>query len=197
MSTPAKGRSRRLLILAAILLVFCIVGAIALTHILDLRRYSLEYREMITEYSVEYALDPYLVAAVIHCESSGRADAVSKSGAIGLMQIMPETGDWIADKLEIKDFEAEKLNEPEINVRMGCWYLNFLMGRFSSNIVNVLAAYNAGHGNVDKWLEDGGLSEDGQLKNIPFEETDAYVEKVLYAYEKYQTLYPDAFEAGD
>ncbi|MEL7608971.1 MAG: lytic transglycosylase domain-containing protein [Bacillota bacterium] len=197
MSVPAKRRSRSLLILAAILLVLCIVGAITLTHILELRRYKLDYKELIAEYSAEYEIDPYLVAAVIHCESSGRADAVSKSGAIGLMQIMPETGEWIAEKLGMKKFKSEKLTDPEVSIRMGCWYLEFLMERFSSNVVNVLAAYNAGHGNVDKWLEDGGLSEDGQLKNIPFEETDAYVEKVLYAYEKYQALYPDAFQAGD
>ena len=108
------------------------------------------------------------------------------------MQIMPETGEWIAGKLK-EPYDEETLQEPEQNIRYGCWYLEFLFERFSDPDT-VLAAYNAGHNAVRKWLQNSDYSDDGEsLQVIPYDETRNYVEKVRRAYEKYKDLYPQAF----
>jgi soluble lytic murein transglycosylase len=174
-----------------IIIVFLSVSAVLLSRVLEKRTYKIVYKDLIMNYSQLYDLDPFLVAAVIHCESDNRPNAVSRSGAIGLMQIMPDTGKWIAEKLGIKNYTDEKLNEPDINIRLGCWYLRFLYDRYNGNMTNMLAAYNAGHGNADKWLSDEDLTKEGQLQDIPFKETKDYVEKVLRAYDKYKTLYSE------
>ena len=108
---------------------------------------------------------------------------------MGLMQIMPETGEWIAGKIGIEDFNAEMLEDPEVNIEMGVWYLDYLAERFDGETDTVIAAYNAGHGNVEKWLNDGQYSADGRtLAEIPFEETRNYVKKVNRAYEIYSKI---------
>ncbi|MDL2218685.1 lytic transglycosylase domain-containing protein [Christensenellaceae bacterium OttesenSCG-928-M15] len=192
-SPKKKHTALQLLVLLA-LLVVALILALVVAKKLEMRTYKLNYPELISKYSSEYAIDPYLVAAVIHCESSNRETVVSRSGAIGLMQVMPETGEWIAGKLKIESFDPEALKDPGTNIRFGCWYLCFLLERYDGNIPNAVAAYNAGHGNVDKWLLDASISNEGTLENIPFPETDQYVEKVQRAHEKYETLYPDAFK---
>lgn len=176
-----------------ILLLVGVIAALYLSRLLELREYSLEYRDTIAEYAQEYSLDPYLVAAVIHCESSGDPNAVSRSGARGLMQVMPATGTWIAEKLEIGNYDDDRLFEPELNIRFGCWYLRFLSERFDGNLINIIAAYNAGQGNVEEWLKDASISSDGQLEDIPFDETAKYVKKVQRACQKYMELYPESF----
>ena len=170
------------------------MGYCAFWHIISTgrpkkRTYRLMYPDIVMEMSAEYDVDPYLVAAVIHCESSNNKEAVSPVGAMGLMQIMPDTGGWIAGKLEMEDFTEKQLFEPETNIRFGCWYLNYLSDKFDGNRISVLAAYNGGPGNVEKWLNDERYSQGGQLTYIPFPETERYIEKVQRAYEKYLTLY--------
>lgn len=189
-----KGRGTFIYIaVAALLLLLAVATALYLGRVLERRTYKLKYPELIKLYSVEYSLDPYLVASVIHIESSNKKDAVSSAGALGLMQVMPETGKWIAGKLAVEPFSSDMLFEPELNIRFGCWYLEFLTERFKQDRFLVLAAYNAGHGNVEKWLKDPLLSKDGQLTDIPFRETKNYVEKVQRAYEKYKRLYKNSF----
>lgn len=154
------------------------------------RFYPLEYEEYIVAYAQENDIDPYMVAAVIHTESGFDANAVSRSGAMGLMQIMPETGEWIAGKFDMQDFSSDKLFEPETNIKFGCWYLNFLEDTFDGDKTLVWAGYNAGQGRVKEWLADASLSGDGKtLDSIPYEETDKYVKKVEKAYQKYKEFY--------
>lgn len=179
----------RAVTLSLALLILLCAAAYFLSGVAQRRTYRLLYPDIVTEMAAEYGVDPYLAAAVIHCESSNNKDAVSPVGAVGLMQIMPDTGAWIAEKLEMDDFTEERLFEPEVNVRMGCWYIDYLTDRFHGNMTLVLAAYNAGPGNVQKWLEDERISENGMLTEIPFPETERYIEKVQRAYEKYLTLY--------
>ncbi|MDD6045386.1 MAG: lytic transglycosylase domain-containing protein [Clostridia bacterium] len=179
----------RAVTLSLALLILLCAAAYFLSGVAQRRTYRLLYPDIVTEMAAEYGVDPYLAAAVIHCESSNNKDAVSPVGAVGLMQIMPDTGAWIAEKLEMDDFTEERLFEPEVNVRMGCWYIDYLTDRFHGNMTLVLAAYNAGPGNVQKWLEDERISENGTLTGIPFPETERYIEKVQRAYEKYLTLY--------
>ncbi|KEZ85931.1 lytic transglycosylase [Clostridium sulfidigenes] len=152
--------------------------------------FPLEYEKSIIEYSEMYNVDPNLVAAVINTESKFAVDASSSKGAIGLMQIMPDTGKWIAEKLELSNFNEEIIADPEINIRMGTWYLKKLSEDFNGDYILVLAAYNGGPGNVTKWLEDEKYSSDGKkLHKIPFKETKSYVQKVKFNHRIYKYLY--------
>jgi len=189
-TTTKRNRGRFGLLAGIVLIILAAVIALFAARHLEKRTYRLLYPELIHTYAAEYALDPYLVAAVIHTESGNRRDIVSSSGAIGLMQVMPDTGKWIAEKLGLDEYEENDLYEPQTNIRFGCWYLSFLTKRFEKDRQLVLAAYNAGHGNVEKWLQDPDIAQDGQLVAIPFAETERYVEKVQRAYEKYKILYP-------
>ncbi len=161
------------------------------------REYPVAYTEEIQTCAAEYALDPYLVLAIMRCESSFKSDAVSSVGAIGLMQIMPDTGTWIAHKLGLDEvYNEQMLYDPACSVRFGCWFLRFLTDRFEGELPHIIAAYNAGHGSVEKWLDDPAYSQNGILTAIPYPETECYVEKVQTALEAYRTLYPDLFTDG-
>lgn len=152
--------------------------------------YPMKYEDTISKYAIEYGLDIYLIAAIIKVESNFDSLARSNKGALGLMQIKASTGRWIGEQLGIKDFEEDMLYQPEINIKMGCWYLNYLLKYYNGNIQLALAAYNGGLGNVNKWLNDENCSEDGiSLKNIPFEETSTYMKKISRAYNIYKKIY--------
>ena len=152
--------------------------------------YPLPHQEYVYKYAAQYNLDPYLVFAVIKAESRFKPEAESKRGARGLMQIMPDTARWIAEQMKMEEFEEEKLLDPETNIRMGCWYLSNLSGEFEGNTPVIVAAYNAGRGNVSQWLQlqiwDG---EQKNSENIPFPETRNYVKTVLTDYEIYGIIY--------
>ena len=140
-------------------------------------------------YSKMYGLDPYLVAAIIKTESGFDKDIVSSMGAVGLMQIMPSTGEWIARQLNIEGFSTEMLKNEDVNIEMGCWYLNYLRSQLK-HTNEMLAAYNGGIGNVFKWLQDPKYSKDGEvIHTIPFKETVSYIEKVVLVYNEYIDLY--------
>jgi len=181
------------------LVVFLLVGlVIFFTHIissgkLDRKRYPLMYDEIVSKYCEVYDVDRYLVHSIIRTESFFKTDAVSNKGALGLMQIMPDTGKWIADELNLENFTKEDLLDCEKNIMMGVWYLDYLLGRFDYNVETTIAAYNAGPTIVSKWLNDNSLSSDGEnLTNIPFDETKKYREKVSNAYSMYLKLYEEA-----
>ena len=142
-------------------------------------RYPLIYNDIVVRNSNEYNLDPYLVASIINVESSYDPDAISLKDAKGLMQIGTQTGKWASDVLEIQDYKEEMLFDPEINIKIGTWYLNRLYNEFNQDLDLVLMAYNAGSGNVSKWLNNTEYCKDGiNIDNIPFNETKNYVEKV-------------------
>jgi len=154
-------------------------------------RFQLKYVDLIQKYSEEYDLEPSLVAGVICIESKFREDAVSRAGARGLMQIMPSTGEEIAEALGIA-FHAEDLFDPETSIRFGCYYLRQQLDRFDQNPAVALAAYNAGPNKAALWLSEYGLDSKGRIAYIPYEETKNYVNRVLQAQENYENLYPDA-----
>ena len=132
-------------------------------------RYPLRYSEYVRVHAQEHRLDPALLAAVIYQESRFRPSAKSASGAIGLMQLTPETARGIAIRTHGSAFHTKDLYNPEINIRYGAWYLHNLFRKYGNERL-VLAAYNAGQGNVDKWRASG--------EGIQFAETRAYVETV-------------------
>lgn len=178
-------------IFSIIIFILVIVNIYNLTKII----YPLKYAEYIKKYSEEYKLSPFLVAAVIKTESNFKENAKSSKEAAGLMQITTSTGEWAAKEMKLKEFKCEMLLEPEYNIRMGCWYLDNLKKEFDGNMDLVLAAYNGGRGNVQKWLSDSKHSKDGKsLHYIPFEETDKYVKKVKTNYNIYKLLYSKKLE---
>lgn len=157
--------------------------------------YPLQYSPIINRYSEEYNLDPLFVASVIRAESKFDTNAVSPKGAKGLMQISSITGKWASEELSIPEYDENMLFNPNANINMGCWYLNKLKKEFSNNIRNVLAAYNAGSGNVRKWLSDEKYSSDGtELVKIPFGETREYIKRVNRNYKIYKYLYKDEYK---
>ena len=154
--------------------------------------YPFPHQEVVDEFAAEYHVDRYLVAAVIKSESGFRADVHSHRGAVGLIQLMPSTAKWIADQLEDEEFSLERLHEPDTNIRYGIWYLSSLEEEFNGNDILVLAAYNAGRGNVHAWMEDYQWEEDfHDIDAIPYVETRTYVRKVLQYREKYRSLWPE------
>lgn len=153
----------------------------------------LYYEDTVEEVSRDQGVDPYLVAAVIRAESGFRPRAESPRGARGLMQIMPSTGAWIARQMGRPPLEPEELFDPEVNIAIGTWYLAHLHHQFDSEPVAVLAAYNAGQGNVRRWMSagQGQMQATLELEDIPFPETRVYVERVMEYRETYARLYQD------
>lgn len=152
------------------------------------KNYSLNYLDEIEKYSQEYKVDPKVVISVMKVESDFNPSAQSHTNAKGLMQIMPDTSKHIAKLLKLNPNSID-LNNPEINIQLGTYYLKYLMNNFH-NMDTVFAAYNAGFGNVNNWLKDEKYSSDGvSLKNIPAQETKNYVKKVNKAIKAYEVLY--------
>ena len=156
--------------------------------------YPFPYRSTVENYSARWKVDKFLAIAVMKVESNFSEEACSQSGAIGLMQIMPETAAWIAYQLGEKPEEVaadiENLHDPETNICYGTWYLAELKDEFKGNDVLALAAYNAGRGNVHAWIEKNNWSENfSDADKIPYAETRAYVKRVLHCREKYSELY--------
>ncbi|MFN8612150.1 MAG: lytic transglycosylase domain-containing protein [Vulcanimicrobiota bacterium] len=152
-------------------------------------RYPLLFREVVVRESRRAELPASLVAAVILQESQFHPAARSSVGARGLMQLMPETAEWIHQSLESREGKPDLL-EPTTNVRLGSTYLNYLRERFHSDPVAMLAAYNAGPQQTEDWMArlEG---DEFQVRDIPFAETRCYVEAVLNSERMYRELYPE------
>jgi len=157
----------RALIISAI--VFCSCVAIVYSAIVFFA-FPLKYKSDIQNAAAAHEVDAALIASVIRAESGFRASAVSHKGAVGLMQIMPATAEYIATRLAMTEYD---LSNPEHNIRMGTYYLKYLHDKFG-DVRTALMAYNAGEGNVTKWLDGAD-----KLAKSPFPETNKYVEKVL------------------
>ena len=189
-------RARRLVALGAVLALFVLVVGLGIYLAMQFHSvqrglvYPYPYQDIVRKYAEKYKIDSSLAAAVIKAESKFEHTAVSHRGAVGLMQIMPDTGDWISEQLEDREYAPHRLSEPEINIRYGLWYLSALRKEFRNNDILALAAYNAGRGNVTAWMEEYGWDYDfDDIEAIPFGETREYVRKVLENKAKYKELY--------
>ncbi|PKM80237.1 MAG: lytic transglycosylase [Firmicutes bacterium HGW-Firmicutes-14] len=152
--------------------------------------YPFPHKEIIYAEAARNNIDPYLVAAIIKTESNFSSEAESRSGARGIMQIMPETGAWAARQMNMDGFTPDDLYETGTNIKIGCWYLNNLNSEFKGNKILVIAAYNGGRGNVREWMEKKQWTgEHSDVDRIPFPETREYVKKVLTNYSWYRYLY--------
>jgi soluble lytic murein transglycosylase len=172
------------------LLLYFILFKILQTDKIILKKiYPLKYSEYVEKYAEEYNIDKYLVYAIIKAESNFKEDAKSASNALGLVQIMEATAIETANKMELNITELDLYN-PELNIRLGIKYFTNLLDKYNNNYNLAIIAYNAGIGNVDKWIADGVINEDGtDLEKVPFKETNNYVRKILRDYEIYKELY--------
>ena len=151
-----------------------------------------QYRELIETQAEQNNLHPAFVASIVLNESSFRPGVKSHADAMGLMQIRPDTGEYINRALDIPDYNHDMLYDPETNIRFGCYYLGELSERFGGDPVLVAAAYNAGPTNVQNWLNNSTYSSDRRtlpIENIPFGDTQTYVRRVLRDYAAYKRLY--------
>lgn len=152
--------------------------------------YPFLYKDLILQYSAKNNIDPFLVVAVTRTESKFISQARSPKGAVGLMQMMPETATWVASQMEYHDFKIEDLENPEVSIKLGTWYLASLKKEFNNNEILMLAAYNAGRGNVKQWMRQYGWTMAfKEIEQIPFQETREYVGKVLRSKARYRELY--------
>jgi soluble lytic murein transglycosylase len=153
--------------------------------------YVRNYSEYVEKYAKEENIDPLLCYAIIKAESNFNPNAISKSGAKGLMQLMDETAKDVATNAIIEYTSNESLFEPEKNIQLGIKYYAQLKSIYNSDVLS-LTAYNAGIGNVKKWIDEGIIDaqkEEENIDKIPFEETKNYVRKILKDYNSYKELY--------
>ena len=173
-----------LVLSSALLLSVIYFGSLSLLKTL----YPLKYEDYVEVYAKENNLSPAFVYAVIECESGFDKNAVSYIGATGLMQIMPDTFDWINMKLG-EDAPYSMATDPETSIKYGCFLYGYLLEKYG-RVQEALAAYHAGMGNADKWLKDERYSSDGEtLHTIPFPTTSKYVKKVMLTENIYEKLY--------
>jgi soluble lytic murein transglycosylase len=151
----------------------------------------LRHDDIIRQQAADKDLDPALIAGVIYAESHFR-DQTSMAGAKGLMQLMPETAAYIAEKSGGTAFVQGDLATPQVNISYGSWYLRYLLQKYDGREVIALAAYNAGEGKVDEWVADASARGETfrAADHIPFAETRHYVDNVLDARERYRRTYP-------
>ncbi|GGF97831.1 lytic transglycosylase domain-containing protein [Paenibacillus abyssi] len=155
--------------------------------------YPIHYRDDIRASASNYDVDPYLVAAIIKAETNYQTGRESRKGALGIMQIMPDTAHWITERAGFTDVTLDDVHQrADVGIEMGTWYLASLKHQFNHNTITAIAAYNAGPGNVTRWLNE--KIWDGEfdtVSQIPFGETRHYVQKVVYYYNKYKELYAE------
>jgi soluble lytic murein transglycosylase len=151
--------------------------------------YPICFEDIIREYALKYEIDPLLVMAMIREESRFNSWDESTAGARGLMQIIFSTAEWIAQKINIIDFNDEMLFSPKVNINLGCWYIHYLKEKFSNDYILMISGYNAGPGITDQWLERYDQSDlDNFVENIPYAETREHIKKVMKSYQMYKRL---------
>ena len=184
-------KNKKILIIIGLILLVFVFLLIFKDKLLKIM-YPKTYSEIVTIYEEEYGVEENLIYAVIKAESNFKINAVSNRGALGLMQLMEETASDVAKKANIDiDFEniKEELLNPGNNINIGTKYLSQLLEKYKNKEV-ALAAYNAGIGTVDKWIEEGTIKEDGSdIEKIPYKETNNYVRKILRDYNIYEKIY--------
>lgn len=187
-----KARKYRAVLLAAavLLLAFVVYFASQFEPVKKKYIYPYPHQALVTRYAEANGVPPSLVASVIMHESKFLATVRSHRGAVGLMQLMPATAEWIAGELGDEGFSLPRLYDPEMNIRYGTWYLALLCREFRGNQVLALAAYNAGRGTVHEWMEEYKWPPDfDDTAAIPYPETRLYVERVLKDRKHYEALY--------
>ena len=189
----AAGRRRRVLALGVVGILAAVLAFTVLPRLADVAQeltVPLRHADVIRQQAADKDLDPALIAGVIYQESRFR-DQTSPAGARGLMQITPETAQYIANLSGGTRFVTEDLATPQVNISYGSFYLHYLLDQYGGDEVVALAAYNGGETNVNRWLAAADAEgRDFEVGDIPFPETRAYVDKVLEARDDYAETYP-------
>ena len=180
------NKALRFIIIVLSVLFILVTGAYCGVRYL----YPVEYEAQITKCSDEFGVSRELVLAVVKCESGFDADAVSSVGAVGLMQLTPDTFEWVQKRLDGSvSYDRQSLFDPDTNIRYGVYLLKLHLDEFEDEKV-ALAAYHAGRGKVNEWLADPDISPDGKtLSYIPYNDTSIHVEKVAKTIKIYEFLY--------
>ncbi len=169
------------------LITFLVIIVIIIRKIIFNNTYKIEYKEYVTESASSYGVEEALIYSIIKNESGFNEKATSVSNAQGLMQIMYSTAQEVSKKNNI-ELDEEKILNPEINIKIGTIYISNLISKYKS-LELALAAYNAGSGNVDKWITQGIINDDASnIENIPYKETNLYVRKVIRDYKIYEKI---------
>jgi len=202
-------------LMAALGVVLLVMVLQAGNRVLLTRLYPFPYRDEIITYSRLNGLDPRFVASIIKNESRFKPSATSPRGALGLMQIMPDTGRWASEQMGFDRFDLDMLRDPATNIMIGTWYLSELRHEFGGNFVLVVAAYNAGRGRVREWLEKEGyelsaglacdlavwpgtdIAEDYPVSKLAIAETRSYVKNVIDSLNHYRRIYRNIEEPGE
>lgn len=151
--------------------------------------YPLYYTDEINSASKKYNLDPYMVMSLIREESYFNENARSSTNAVGLMQLMPSTANFIMSKYSVNIPLEKDITDVETNIKLGCIYLKYLEERFNNNDLFVIAAYNGGEGSVNRWLKMKNSDADEFVENIPYDETHNYIKKIFKTYHLYKKIY--------
>ena len=194
-SSRARALRRRLAFVAASAVAALAVAALVAPwadKAVQEVKLPLRHDDIIRQQATSKGLDPALIAGVIYAESHFR-DQTSNAGAMGLMQLMPDTADYIAAKSGGTAFVQGDLASPQVNIAYGSWYLRYLLEHYDGREVLALAAYNAGEGKVDEWVAVASARGERfrAADHIPFAETRGYVEKVLDARRRYRRTYAE------
>lgn len=176
-------------IFAFIIILILLFSVIKIQDIVIKGIYPQKYNEYVEKYALEYGIDSMLVYAIIKAESNFKFDTKSTSNAMGLMQLMEETAIETAGKIGI-EYTDGCLYDPETNIQLGIKYYSELLKEYDNNYMLALTAYNAGTGNLKKWIEQGIIKPDGSnIEDIPYKETNNYVRKIVRDYNIYKDLY--------
>lgn len=173
-------------LLSAILLIIC--GYVILKNVI----YPLNHFNIVKDEASKNNIDPYLVMSIIKTESGFKKDATSNKDAKGLMQIIDSTATDVNNKTNIVDEVGDNIYDENVNISLGCKYFSDLIKRYNGNYYLAICAYNAGMGNVDKWIEQGIVDKDISSYNnisLPYKETEKYLKKVMDSYHMYKVLY--------
>ena len=186
-------RTKKRLIAASVIIICSVLLALLVSlgiGVVQKILHPVDYIQYIERYSNEYNVPEYIILAVINVESEFNKDAISSAGAIGLMQMLPDTFTWLSSFEHLNEnLTVNDIYDPEVSIRYGTYYLRYLFEKFH-NWDTVFAAYNGGEGNVAKWLNDPAYSNgDGTLKSIPCPETARYVQKINDNIKYYKSTY--------
>lgn len=168
-----------------IVFIVCVISIVNIPSLINKWVYKKQYVEFVSKYAYEYGVDENLVYAVIKAESNFNPNAKSSKNAVGLMQLLESTAKDVAKQVDIQisdlDFK-DLLHDVDVNINLGTKYLSILLDRYEC-VELAIAAYNAGIGTVDTWIEKGIIRADGSdIENIPYRETNNYVRKILRDY---------------
>lgn len=181
-----KKRGIKPIFAITVALFWVVFLTFAVVSVAEKRLYPTTYEKEITRAAKEYGIEPALMFAVVKTESGFDPLCVSVKGAVGLMQILPSTGEYIAEKKGIAEYDLFDVNT---NLDFGGYYWKYLSENFYG-ITETAAAYNAGEGRVRKWLKNAEYSADGvRLNAIPYPETETYVKKIYESLKRYRKLY--------